>query len=43
MTCAHIAASKGSIAVLKELARFNKSSVIAARNKVSFLFLGKSF
>lgn len=35
MTCAHIAASKGSVAVVKELMRFNKSVVTTARNKVS--------
>ena len=34
MTCAHIAASKGSVAVIKELMRFNKITVITARNKV---------
>ncbi|XP_071836319.1 uncharacterized protein [Apostichopus japonicus] len=32
-TCAHIAASKGSVAVIKELLRFNRSGVCSARNK----------
>jgi hypothetical protein len=35
MTCAHIAASKGSVAVIKELMRFNKVIVTTARNRVS--------
>ena len=35
MTCAHMAAYKGSVAVLKELMRFNKSVVTTNRNKVS--------
>lgn len=34
MTCAHIAASKGSTAVIKELMRFNKVVVTTARNRV---------
>ena len=34
MTCAHIAAVKGSVAVIKELMRFNKQVVTTARNKV---------
>ena len=34
MTCAHIAASKGSVAVVKELMRFNKVVVTTARNRV---------
>ena len=34
MTCAHIAAAKGSVAVIRELMRFNKGVVITARNKV---------
>ena len=38
MTCAHIAADRGSVAVIKELLKFNKSSVIAVRNKVSICF-----
>ena len=33
MTCAHIAASTGSNAVMKELTKFNKTS-ISAKNKV---------
>ena len=37
MTCAHIAASKGSVAVVKELMRFNKTTVTTARNRVSSL------
>ena len=39
MTCAHIAAAKGSVAVIKELMRFNKGVVITARNKVRFTHL----
>ena len=39
MTCAHIAAAKGSVAVIKELMRFNKGVVITARNKVWFRHL----
>ena len=35
MTCAHIAANKGSVAVIKELMRFNKSAVTSARNKTN--------
>lgn len=38
MTCAHIAASKGSVAVIKELMRFNKAIVSTARNKVTAAF-----
>ncbi|XP_068094527.1 serine/threonine-protein phosphatase 6 regulatory ankyrin repeat subunit B-like [Hyperolius riggenbachi] len=34
-TCAHIAAAKGSVAVIKELLRFNSNGVISARNKTS--------
>uniref|UniRef100_T1IHG8 Uncharacterized protein n=1 Tax=Strigamia maritima TaxID=126957 RepID=T1IHG8_STRMM len=34
-TCAHIAAMKGSEAVIEELMRFNKVLVITARNKTS--------
>ena len=37
MTCAHIAASKGSVAVIKELMKFNKVIVTTARNRVSRL------
>lgn len=33
-TCAHIAAAKGSVAVIKELMRLNKESVINARISV---------
>lgn len=33
-TCAHIAAAKGSVAVIKELIRLNKDSVINARISV---------
>ncbi|XP_069778381.1 transient receptor potential cation channel, subfamily N, member 1 isoform X3 [Narcine bancroftii] len=32
-TCAHIAASKGSVAVIKELLKFNKAGVTTSRNK----------
>ncbi|KAK2157499.1 hypothetical protein LSH36_190g04012 [Paralvinella palmiformis] len=35
MTCAHIAASKGSVAVVKELMRFNKTVVTTARNRTN--------
>lgn len=35
MTCAHIAASKGSVAVIRELMRFNKAVVTSARNRVN--------
>ncbi|CAH1774233.1 unnamed protein product [Owenia fusiformis] len=35
MTCAHIAAIKGSISVLKELMRFNKIVVTTARNRTN--------
>ena len=35
MTCAHIAANKGSVAVIKELMRFNKAIVTAFRNKTN--------
>lgn len=34
-TCAHIAASKGSVEVLRELIKFSKASVISSRNKKS--------
>ncbi|XP_039593324.1 transient receptor potential cation channel, subfamily N, member 1 isoform X2 [Polypterus senegalus] len=34
-TCAHIAASKGSVAVIKELLKFNKNGVTSARNKTN--------
>ncbi|XP_075437754.1 uncharacterized protein LOC142476069 [Ascaphus truei] len=34
-TCAHIAAAKGSVAVIKELLKFNKTGVITARNKTN--------
>lgn len=33
-TCTHIAASKGSVAVIKELLKFNKGGMISAHNKV---------
>lgn len=33
-TCAHIAAMKGSTAVIKELMKFNKSIVTSSRNRV---------
>lgn len=36
-TCAHIAASKGSVAVVKELLKFNSDNVTKARNRVSSL------
>ena len=36
MTCAHIAAAKGSVAVIKELMRFNKVIITTAKNKVHF-------
>ena len=35
MTCAHIAAAKGSVSVIKELMNFNKNVVVAARNKTT--------
>ena len=35
MTYAHIAASKGSVGVIKELMRFNKSVICTAKNSVS--------
>ncbi|RUS85021.1 hypothetical protein EGW08_007205 [Elysia chlorotica] len=35
MTCAHIAAAKGSAAVIKELMRFNKIIMTTARNKTN--------
>ena len=35
MTCAHIAACKGSVAVIKELMKFNKAVVTSARNKMN--------
>uniref|UniRef100_A0ABM0LU22 Uncharacterized protein LOC100376500 n=1 Tax=Saccoglossus kowalevskii TaxID=10224 RepID=A0ABM0LU22_SACKO len=34
-TCAHIAASKGSVAVIKELLRFNRIGVTTAKNKTN--------
>lgn len=34
MTCAHIAADKGSVAVIRELMKFNRSVVTTARNRV---------
>ncbi|XP_043363209.1 serine/threonine-protein phosphatase 6 regulatory ankyrin repeat subunit B-like isoform X4 [Dermochelys coriacea] len=34
-TCAHIAASKGSVAVIKELLKFNKVGATTARNKTN--------
>ncbi|XP_071508793.1 uncharacterized protein [Diadema antillarum] len=34
-TCAHIAASKGSVAVVKELLRFNRNGVCTAKNKTN--------
>ena len=34
-TCAHIAASKGSVSVLKELMKFDKSVVISSRNRIT--------
>lgn len=37
-TCAHIAAAKGSVAVIKELMRLNQESVINARISVRILF-----
>lgn len=39
MTCAHIAASKGSVAVIKELMRSNKSLIASARTKASMIQL----
>lgn len=33
-TCVHIAAMKGSVAVVKELLKFNPSGITTARNKV---------
>ncbi|KAK2186122.1 hypothetical protein NP493_214g02024 [Ridgeia piscesae] len=35
MTCAHVSACKGSVAVIKELMRFNKVIVITARNRTN--------
>ncbi|XP_037747859.1 serine/threonine-protein phosphatase 6 regulatory ankyrin repeat subunit A isoform X4 [Chelonia mydas] len=35
-TCAHIAASKGSVAVIKELLKFNKVGATTARNKTNY-------
>ena len=37
MTVAHIAVAKGSVAVVKELVKFNKTIVKTARNKVYIL------
>ncbi len=34
-TCAHIAASKGSVSVLRELMKFDKSVVISSRNRIT--------
>ncbi|CAM9425723.1 unnamed protein product [Lampetra fluviatilis] len=34
-TCAHIAAGKGSVAVVKELLKFNRGGVTSARNKTN--------
>lgn len=34
-TCAHIAAGKGSVGVLEELMKFDKSVVISSRNKIT--------
>lgn len=34
MTCAHIAAARGSAAVIKELMKFNKIIITTAKNKV---------
>ncbi|XP_064204441.1 transient receptor potential cation channel, subfamily N, member 1 [Anguilla rostrata] len=34
-TCTHIAASKGSVAVIKELLKFNKGGMISAHNKTN--------
>ena len=34
-TCAHIAASKGSVSVLEELMKFDKAVVISSRNKIT--------
>ena len=42
-TCAHIAAAKGSVAVIKELMRLNQESVINARISVSILKKLKHF
>ena len=36
-TCAHIAAAKGSVAVVKELMRLNQESVINARISVCLI------
>lgn len=40
-TCAHIAAAKGSVAVIKELMRLNQESVINARISVRNFNLNK--
>lgn len=40
-TCAHIAAAKGSVAVIKELMKLNQDSVISARILVSNLAKNK--
>lgn len=37
-TCAHIAAAKGSAAVIEELLKFNSENVTKATNKVDLLF-----
>ena len=34
-TCAHIAAFKGSVLVVKELMKFDKSIVVTSKNKVT--------
>ena len=34
-TCAHIAASKGSVSVIEELMKFDKNFVISSRNKLT--------
>ena len=41
MTIAHIAAAKGSVAVVKELVRFNRTVVTTARNRVSKIYSKK--
>ena len=43
MTIAHIAAAKGSVAVVKELVRFNRTVVTTARNRVSKIHFKKIF
>lgn len=34
-TCAHIAAMQGSVRVIEELMKFDRSGVIGARNKIT--------